>query len=80
MQELLAKAMAMHQHSEDISDPLRLSAVLERYEMLRLQEWEKVRSSMPYRWTYEEGSRAIRVCSSPFAPFDSCHINYGVAI
>ncbi|XP_053798461.1 uncharacterized protein LOC128787909 [Vidua chalybeata] len=60
IQELLAKAMAMHQHSEDITDPSRLSAVLERYEMLRLQEWEKVRSSMPYRWTYEEGSRAIR--------------------
>ncbi|XP_021408506.2 uncharacterized protein LOC110483147 [Lonchura striata] len=66
MQELLAKAMAMHQHSEDISDPSRLSAVLERYEMLRLQEWEKVRSSMPYRWTYEEGSRAIR------RVFDAC--------
>ncbi|XP_063010749.1 uncharacterized protein LOC134417443 isoform X2 [Melospiza melodia melodia] len=60
-QKLLAKVMAMHQHSEDINDPLRLSAVLERYEMLRLQEWEKVRCSMPHRWTYEEGSEAIRV-------------------
>ncbi|XP_068047548.1 DNA ligase 1-like [Anomalospiza imberbis] len=66
IQELLAKAMAMHQHSEDINDPSRLSAVLERYEMLRLQEWEKVRSSMPYCWTYEEGSRAIRKV------FDAC--------
>nr|XP_032602171.2 uncharacterized protein LOC100217693 isoform X2 [Taeniopygia guttata] len=66
MQEMLTKAMATHQHSEDISDPSRLSAVLERYEMLRLQEWEKVRSSMPYRWTYEEGSRIIR------RVFDAC--------
>ncbi|XP_059702567.1 uncharacterized protein LOC132327405 [Haemorhous mexicanus] len=65
-QELLAKAMAMHQHSEDINDPSRLSAVLERYEMLRLKEWEKVRSSMPHRWTYEEGSHAIRKV------FDAC--------
>ncbi|XP_058661690.1 uncharacterized protein LOC131558100 isoform X1 [Ammospiza caudacuta] len=66
IQKLLAKAMAMHQHSEDINDPLRLSAVLERYEMLRLQEWEKVRCSMPHRWTYEEGSEAIRKV------FDAC--------
>ncbi|XP_041337560.1 uncharacterized protein LOC121361179 [Pyrgilauda ruficollis] len=66
IQELLAKAMAMHQHSEDINDPSRLSAVLERYEMLRLQEWEKVRSSMPHHWTYEEGSRTIRKV------FDAC--------
>ncbi|XP_009085204.4 uncharacterized protein LOC103813623 [Serinus canaria] len=65
-QELLAKAMAMHQHSEDINDPSRLSAVLERYEMLRLKEWEKVRSSMPYPWTYEEGSHTIRKV------FDAC--------
>ncbi|XP_063010750.1 uncharacterized protein LOC134417443 isoform X3 [Melospiza melodia melodia] len=65
-QKLLAKVMAMHQHSEDINDPLRLSAVLERYEMLRLQEWEKVRCSMPHRWTYEEGSEAIRKV------FDAC--------
>lgn len=72
--------MAMHQHSEDINDPSHLSAVLERYEMLRLQEWEKVRCSMPHRWTYEEGSNAIRVCSSPFSPSDPYHINYGVAI
>ncbi|XP_039581277.1 uncharacterized protein LOC120510000 [Passer montanus] len=66
IQELLAKVMAMHQHSEDINDPSRLSAVLERYEMLRLQEWEKVRSSMPHRWTYEEGSCTIRKV------FDAC--------
>ncbi|XP_038009636.1 uncharacterized protein LOC119707984 [Motacilla alba alba] len=66
IQELLAKAMAMHQHSEDINDPSHLFAVLERYEMLRLQEWEKVRSSMPHRWTYEEGSHAIRKV------FDAC--------
>ncbi|CAN8211476.1 unnamed protein product [Coccothraustes coccothraustes] len=65
-QELLAKAMAMHQHSEDINDPSRLSAVLERYEMLQLQEWEKVRSSVPCRWTYEEGSHTIRKV------FDAC--------
>nr|XP_026650382.1 uncharacterized protein LOC102061728 isoform X2 [Zonotrichia albicollis] len=65
-QKLLAKVMAMHQDSEDINDPSRLSAVLERYEMLRLQEWEKVRCSMPHRWTYEEGSEAIRKV------FDAC--------
>ncbi|XP_048157704.1 uncharacterized protein LOC125325055 isoform X4 [Corvus hawaiiensis] len=59
-QELLAKTMSMHQHSEDINDPLRLSAVLERYEMLQLQQWEKVRSSMPCRWTYEQGRRIIK--------------------
>lgn len=66
IQELLAKVMAMHQHSEDINDPSRLSAVLERYEMLRLQEWEKVRSSMPHPWTYEEGRDAIKKV------FDAC--------
>ncbi|XP_041907011.1 uncharacterized protein LOC121675533 isoform X2 [Corvus kubaryi] len=59
-QELLAKTMSMHQYSEDINDPLRLSAVLERYEMLQLQQWEKVRSSMPCRWTYEQGRRIIK--------------------
>ncbi|XP_058719122.1 uncharacterized protein LOC131591972 [Poecile atricapillus] len=66
IQELLAKAIVMHQHSEDINDPSRLSAVLDRYELLRLREWEKVRSSMPYRWTYKEGSRAIKKL------FDAC--------
>ncbi|XP_071279148.1 golgin subfamily A member 6-like protein 26 [Agelaius tricolor] len=66
IQKLLAKAMAMHQHSEDINDPSRLSAVLERYEILRLQEWEKVRCSMLHRWTYEEGSDAIKKV------FDAC--------
>ncbi|XP_033370151.1 uncharacterized protein LOC107204320 isoform X2 [Parus major] len=60
IQELLAKAIVMHQHSEDINDPSRLSAVLDRYELLRLREWEKVRSSMSHRWTYKEGSRAIK--------------------
>ncbi|XP_048157703.1 uncharacterized protein LOC125325055 isoform X3 [Corvus hawaiiensis] len=65
-QELLAKTMSMHQHSEDINDPLRLSAVLERYEMLQLQQWEKVRSSMPCRWTYEQGRRIIKKL------FDAC--------
>lgn len=64
IQELLAKAMAMHQHSEDINDPLRLSAVLERYEMLRLQEWEKVRSC--YHWTYADCSGVIKKL------FDAC--------
>lgn len=66
IQELLAKAMAMHQHSEDINDRSRLSAVLERYEMLRLREWEKVRSSNPCCWTYEEGSHIIKKL------FDAC--------
>ncbi|XP_010408977.2 uncharacterized protein LOC104696371 isoform X2 [Corvus cornix cornix] len=65
-QELLAKTMSMHQYSEDINDPLRLSAVLERYEMLQLQQWEKVRSSMPCRWTYEQGRRIIKKL------FDAC--------
>ncbi|XP_015482704.1 uncharacterized protein LOC107204320 isoform X1 [Parus major] len=66
IQELLAKAIVMHQHSEDINDPSRLSAVLDRYELLRLREWEKVRSSMSHRWTYKEGSRAIKKL------FDAC--------
>ncbi|XP_068858288.1 probable DNA double-strand break repair Rad50 ATPase isoform X2 [Aphelocoma coerulescens] len=65
-QELLAKTMSMHQHSEDINDPLRLSAVLQRYEMLQLQQWEKVRSSMPCYWTYEQGRCIIKKL------FDAC--------
>ncbi|KAM4783618.1 uncharacterized protein ACIQIH_006336 isoform 2-T2 [Cyanocitta cristata] len=65
-QELLAKTMSMHQHSEDINDPLRLSAVLQKYEMLQLQQWEKVRSSMPCYWTYEQGRCIIKKL------FDAC--------
>ncbi|KFW87273.1 hypothetical protein N305_13956, partial [Manacus vitellinus] len=54
--ELLSKAMAMHKHSEDMNDPSRLSAVLQRYKMFRLREWEKIRISTSHRWTYEQGT------------------------
>ncbi|KAJ7397251.1 hypothetical protein BTVI_137631 [Pitangus sulphuratus] len=64
--ELLSKAMAMHKHSEDMNDPSRLTVVLQRYEMLRLREWEKVRTSTPHPWTYEQGSHVIKRL------FDAC--------
>ncbi|XP_050181264.1 uncharacterized protein LOC126645181 [Myiozetetes cayanensis] len=64
--ELLSKAMAMHKHSEDMNDPSRLTAVLQRYEMLQLHEWEKVRTSTPHPWTYEQGSHVIKRL------FDAC--------
>ncbi|XP_065484699.1 uncharacterized protein LOC135985350 [Caloenas nicobarica] len=57
-QKLLSKVMGMHEKSENINDPLRLSAVLKMYEMLRLHDWEKFRSSSPYL-TYETGRSII---------------------
>ncbi|XP_021236689.1 uncharacterized protein LOC110389835 isoform X3 [Numida meleagris] len=40
-QKLLSKAMSTHKQSENMNDPLRLSAVLDMYRMLKLQEWGK---------------------------------------
>ncbi|KAM7130887.1 uncharacterized protein J5F26_017590 [Ciconia maguari] len=64
--ELLSKAMGMHKDSENMNDPSRLSAVLQRYEMLRLQDWEKLRSSTTSYWTYKTGSNIIKKL------FDAC--------
>ncbi|KAK4830193.1 hypothetical protein QYF61_009260 [Mycteria americana] len=64
--ELLSKAMGMHKDSENMNDPSRLSAVLQRYEMLRLQDWEKLRSSAASYWTYKTGSNIIKKL------FDAC--------
>ncbi|KFO73020.1 hypothetical protein N303_02806, partial [Cuculus canorus] len=50
-EELLSKAMGMHKHSENVNDPWRLSAVLQMYEMFRLRDWEKFRST--YSLTYK---------------------------
>ncbi|GAB0176712.1 hypothetical protein GRJ2_000136400 [Grus japonensis] len=64
--ELLSKAMSMHKQSEDMNDPLRLTAVLEMYEMLRLREWEKFRSSSLSSLSYKAGSSIIKKV------FDAC--------
>ncbi|KFP84742.1 hypothetical protein N310_08273, partial [Acanthisitta chloris] len=66
--ELLSKVMAMHKDSEDMNDPSCLSAVLHMYELLRLHEWEKVRSSIQSCWKYKH-------CTVVFALkklFDAC--------
>ncbi|KFV56440.1 hypothetical protein N328_03653, partial [Gavia stellata] len=57
--ELLSKAMGMHKNSENMNDPSRLSAVLQMYEMLRLHDWEKLRSSTASYLTYKNGSTVI---------------------
>lgn len=64
--ELLSKAMGMHKHSENMNDPLRLSAVLQMYEMLRLHDWEKLRSSRASYLSYKTGSSIIKKL------FDAC--------
>ncbi|KFQ40081.1 hypothetical protein N332_02742, partial [Mesitornis unicolor] len=64
--ELLSKAMSMHKNSENMNDPSRLSAVLQRYAMLRLHDWEKLRSSATSYVTYETGSIMIKKL------FDAC--------
>lgn len=67
--------MSMHKQSEDMNDPLRLTAVLEMYEMLRLREWEKFRSSSLSSLPYKAGSSIIKVCSCLFSQSDSYQIN-----
>ncbi|KAM6291482.1 uncharacterized protein LJ264_005852 isoform 2-T2 [Porphyrio hochstetteri] len=64
--EFLSKLMGMHKDSENINDPLRLSAVLEMYEMLRIREWEKLRTSQSFYLTYKTGSSIIK------SLFDAC--------
>ncbi|KFZ46521.1 hypothetical protein N321_12110, partial [Antrostomus carolinensis] len=70
-QELLSKAMSMHQHSENMNDPSRLSAVLQMYELLKLQEWGKLRSSTDSYLTYKTGSSIIQKL------FDACEKDVG---
>ncbi|XP_019400768.1 PREDICTED: uncharacterized protein LOC109316847 isoform X2 [Crocodylus porosus] len=55
-QSVLANAMKSHRFSEDLNDPTRESAVLERYHMLQTQQWAKAkyatsRSSCPLTTT-----------------------------
>ncbi|KAM9293446.1 uncharacterized protein RDI95_003062 isoform 2-T2 [Morus bassanus] len=64
--ELLSKAMGMHKHSENMNDPSHLSAVLQMYEMLRLRDWERLRSSTDSYLTYKTGSSIIKKL------FDAC--------
>ncbi|XP_074934833.1 uncharacterized protein LOC142050256 [Phalacrocorax aristotelis] len=63
---LLSKVMGMHKHSENMNDPSRLSAVLHMYEMLRLRDWERLRSSTVSCLTYKSGSSIIKKL------FDAC--------
>lgn len=70
----MSKAMSMHKKSENINDPWHLSAVLKMYDMLRLHDWEKFKSSSS-SLAYEKGRSIIKVCSHPFSQFDSYQIN-----
>ncbi|KFO04786.1 hypothetical protein N312_00416, partial [Balearica regulorum gibbericeps] len=71
--ELLFKAMSIHKHSEDMNDPLRLTAVLEMYELLRVREWEKLRSSSLSSLSYKAGSSIIKVYVFALQKvFDAC--------
>ncbi|XP_051493088.1 uncharacterized protein LOC127392778 [Apus apus] len=63
---LLPKVMSMHQHSENMNDPFRLSAVLEKYERFMLQGWGKFRTSRGSCVSYEDGSKLIKKL------FDAC--------
>ncbi|KAM6093340.1 uncharacterized protein LJ206_006061 [Theristicus caerulescens] len=58
--------MGMHKDSENMNDPSRLSAILQMYEMLRLREWEKFRSSTASYLSYKTGSDIIKNL------FDAC--------
>ncbi|XP_015717122.1 uncharacterized protein LOC107313428 isoform X2 [Coturnix japonica] len=64
-QYLLSQAMSMHKQSENINDPLRLSAVLEMFKKLKLQEWGKCWNSSA-RWSYKTASIIIQKL------FDAC--------
>ncbi|KFP38469.1 hypothetical protein N324_08630, partial [Chlamydotis macqueenii] len=64
--ELLSKAMSMHKDSENMNDPSRLSAVLQMYDMLRLHDWEKFRSSQASSLTYRTAVFALQKL------FDAC--------
>ncbi|KFV13574.1 hypothetical protein N340_09994, partial [Tauraco erythrolophus] len=64
--ELLSKVMSMHKHSENMNDPSHLTAVLHWYEMLRVHNWEKLRSSRGCFMTYRAGSSMIKKL------FDAC--------
>ncbi|XP_074725535.1 uncharacterized protein LOC141943774 isoform X2 [Strix uralensis] len=58
--ELLSKAVGMHKYSENMNDPSHLSAVLQMYDMLRLHDWEKLRSSTISYLTYKDASSVIK--------------------
>ncbi|XP_074725534.1 uncharacterized protein LOC141943774 isoform X1 [Strix uralensis] len=64
--ELLSKAVGMHKYSENMNDPSHLSAVLQMYDMLRLHDWEKLRSSTISYLTYKDASSVIKKL------FDAC--------
>ncbi|XP_061218603.1 uncharacterized protein LOC133217284 [Neopsephotus bourkii] len=57
--ELLSKAMGRHKQSENMNDDSRLSAVLGMYNMLKLQDWEKLRQNMT-NLTNKDGSIMIK--------------------
>ncbi|XP_065598905.1 uncharacterized protein LOC136052581 isoform X4 [Cyrtonyx montezumae] len=64
-QKLLSKTMSMHKQSENMNDPMRLSAVLDMYKMLRIQEWGKCWSRSA-RFSYQRASIIIKKL------FDAC--------
>ncbi|CAN0060581.1 unnamed protein product [Bubo scandiacus] len=64
--ELWSKAVGTHKYSENMNDPSRLSAVLQMYDMLRLHDWEKLRSSTISYLTYKDASSIIKKL------FDAC--------
>ncbi|XP_030304942.1 uncharacterized protein LOC115598199 isoform X2 [Calypte anna] len=57
---LSSKMISMHQRSENMNDPLRLSAVLNLYEMLRLQGWAKLKFSQDPSMSYKDASILIK--------------------
>nr|XP_013802755.1 PREDICTED: uncharacterized protein LOC106488420 isoform X1 [Apteryx mantelli mantelli] len=66
---LLSKAMSMLKHSENMNDCWCLSAVLQRYDMLRPPEWEKFRSSESPCLKYSTGRKMIKKL------FDACEMD-----
>ncbi|OXB60384.1 hypothetical protein ASZ78_001210 [Callipepla squamata] len=64
-QKLLSKTMSMHKQSENMNDPMRLSAVLDMYRMLRIQEWGKCWSRSAH-FSYQKARIIIKNL------FDAC--------
>ncbi|XP_040516454.1 uncharacterized protein LOC417973 isoform X3 [Gallus gallus] len=64
-QKLLSQAMSMHNQSENVNDPFRLTAVLSMFRTLKLQEWGKCWSSSD-RLSYSGAGNIIKKL------FDAC--------
>lgn len=66
--------MSMHNQSENVNDPFRLTAVLSMFKTLKLQEWGKFWSSSD-RLSYSGAGNIIKVCLCPLYQSESYQID-----